>query len=122
MDDPVGYVLLGSAAVPLLIGWHLAKRGLDEAETAAKAAKDAAANALGNIPMPLPFSLLKGGHAMCIVGYDFDPDVPGGAGLIVRNSRGTGWAPRSAIAPGYGVLPFPYVEQYGWGAFVFTDA
>jgi papain like protease len=81
-----------------------------------------AANALGNIPMPLPFSLLKGGHAMCIVGYDFDPDVPGGAGFIVRNSWGTGWAPRSAIAPGYGVLPFPYVEQYGWGAFVFKDA
>jgi Papain family cysteine protease len=76
-----------------------------------------AANAFGDIPMPLPLSLLKGGHAMCIAGYDYDPDVPGGAGFIVRNSWGTGWAAQSAIAPGYGVLPFPYVEQYGWGAF-----
>jgi C1A family cysteine protease len=77
-----------------------------------------AANAFGDIPMPLPLSLLRGGHAMCIVGYDYDPDVPGGAGFIVRNSWGAQWAPQSPIAPGYGVLPFPYVERYGWGAFV----
>lgn len=75
-------------------------------------------NATGEIAMPLPLSRLRGGHAMCVAGYDYDPEVAGGAGFIVRNSWGTGWAPRSAIAPGYGVLPFPYVEQYGWGAFV----
>jgi C1A family cysteine protease len=77
-----------------------------------------AANATGNIPMPLPLSILRGGHAMAIVGYDYDEEVPGGAGFIVRNSWGVDWAPESAIEPGYGVLPFPYVEQYGWGAFV----
>lgn len=81
-------------------------------------ASNPAANASGDIPMPLPFSVLEGGHAMAIVGYDFDSDVPGGAGFIVRNSWGEDWANDSAIGPGYGVLPFPYVEQYGWGAYV----
>lgn len=42
MDHTVGYVLLGSAAVPAFIGWSLAKRGLDAAETTAQSAKDVA--------------------------------------------------------------------------------
>jgi hypothetical protein len=75
----------------------------------------------GEIEMPLPHSVLKGGHAMCVAGYGYDPDLPGGAGFIVRNSWGSVWAPDSPIRAGYGVLPFPYVDFYGWGAFTFRD-
>ena len=42
MDNTVGYVLLGSAAVPALIGWSLARSGFQKTETAADAAKAAA--------------------------------------------------------------------------------
>jgi uncharacterized protein (DUF2342 family) len=42
MDHTVGYVLLGSAAVPAIIGWSLALRGLSQVETAAKSAKSVA--------------------------------------------------------------------------------
>jgi Papain family cysteine protease len=76
-----------------------------------------ATNALGLIPMPLPQSRLKGGHAMSAVGYENDPDFPGGGGFILRNSWGPGWAPQSPVAPGYGVIPFQYIASYGWEAF-----
>ena len=71
----------------------------------------------GKIPMPLPLSLRDGGHAMCVAGYDFDDDFTGGGYFIVRNSWGEEWAPRSPIAPGYGALPFEYIDRYGWEAF-----
>jgi hypothetical protein len=74
------------------------------------------ANALGRIPMPLPHSPLEGGHAMCCVGYRYDAEAPGGGYLIIRNSWGEGWAPRSQVAPGYGILPYLYVDTYGWEA------
>ena len=73
-----------------------------------------AANALGLIPMPLPNSVRKGGHALCVMGYGWDVDFAGGGYLIVRNSWGTVWAPQSPVAPGYGAIPFLYVERYGW--------
>jgi C1A family cysteine protease len=70
----------------------------------------------GTIPMPLPNSALVGGHAMCVAGYDYADDFTGGGYFIVRNSWGTDWGSSGAIAPGYGALPFAYVEQYGWEA------
>jgi C1A family cysteine protease len=73
-----------------------------------------AANALGLLPMPLPNSVRKGGHALCIAGYGWDPDFAGGGFFIVRNSWGTDWAPQSPIAPGYGAIPFLYIKRYGW--------
>jgi C1A family cysteine protease len=73
-----------------------------------------AANALGLIPMPIANSVRKGGHAMCVAGYDWDPDFAGGGYFIVRNSWGVGWASRSPVGPGYGAIPFLYVEKYAW--------
>ena len=71
----------------------------------------------GIISMPLPNSILVGGHAMCAVGYDYDDEFSGGGYFILRNSWGTGWAPLSPIQPGYGVIPFAYIDKYGWEAF-----
>ena len=45
MSNTVGYVLLGSAAVPGLLGWNLARKGLADTEAAAKEAKRAATDA-----------------------------------------------------------------------------
>lgn len=70
----------------------------------------------GTIPMPLPDSELVGGHALCVAGYGIDADFTGGGYFIVRNSWGTVWAAQSQIAPGYGALPFAYVDNYGWEA------
>lgn len=75
-----------------------------------------AANALGLIPMPLPNSVRRGGHAMCAMGYGWDPDFAGGGYLILRNSWGSGWAPQSPVAPGYGAIPLLYIDRYGWEA------
>jgi Papain family cysteine protease len=75
-----------------------------------------AANALGLIPMPLPNSVRKGGHAMCAMGYGWDTDFAGGGYLILRNSWGAGWATQSPVAPGYGAIPLLYIDRYGWEA------
>lgn len=72
---------------------------------------------VGTIPMPLPNSVLRGGHAMCAIGYDYDDDFTGGGYFILRNSWGEGWASMSPIAPGYGAIPFAYIENYGWETF-----
>ena len=74
----------------------------------------------GFIPMPLPLSALKGGHAVVAAGYGYDPDFSGGGYFIIRNSWGTGWAPSSPIEAGYGVLPFAYLAGYGWEAYGLT--
>jgi C1A family cysteine protease len=74
----------------------------------------------GFVSMPLPTSLLRGGHAMCIAGYDWDEGFAGGGYFILRNSWGATWAPESPLAPGYGALPFLYVEKYAWEAFTAT--
>jgi hypothetical protein len=71
----------------------------------------------GFIPMPLPGTTTRDGHAMCAVGYDYDAEFVGGGYLILRNSWGTTFAPRSPVAPGYALLPFAYWEGYGWEAF-----
>ncbi len=75
---------------------------------------NAAANALGLIPMPLPNSVRTGGHCMCVTGYGWDAELPGGGYLIVRNSWGEVWAPQSPLGAGNGAVPFLYVDRYGW--------
>jgi C1A family cysteine protease len=74
----------------------------------------------GFIPMPLPMSALKGGHAVVAAAYDYDPESSGGGCFIIRNSWGMGWGPSSPIEAGYGVLPFAYLAGYGWEAFGLT--
>ena len=70
----------------------------------------------GDIRMPLPTEKVEGGHAMCMVGYEDDTDVPGGGYFIVRNSWGTGWAANNAAKPGYCRIPYAYIQNYGRSA------
>ena len=72
----------------------------------------------GDIRLPLPNDPVAGGHAMCMVGYEDDPSVPGGGYFIIRNSWGTTWAAQSSIAPGYARMPYAYMEKYGTAAHI----
>jgi hypothetical protein len=71
----------------------------------------------GDIRMPLPGEQQEGGHAMCMTGYEVDPDVPGGGYFMIRNSWGTTWGCDNPIAPGYARMPFAYIAQYGNSAY-----
>ncbi len=71
----------------------------------------------GDIRMPLPNEKREGGHAMCMVGYQEDENVPGGGYFLVRNSWGTGWARQNETAPGYARIPFAYLSEYGNSAY-----
>jgi C1A family cysteine protease len=72
----------------------------------------------GEITLPLPLSLHDGGHAVCLVGYERRPNVPGGGVVLFRNSWGKAWAAKSRYKAGYGTLFFEYVRQYAVEAFV----
>jgi hypothetical protein len=72
----------------------------------------APARTTGDIRMPLTTDRREGGHAMCIVGYEDDPEVPGGGSFLVRNSWGTGWASQSAAEPGHCRIPYEYIRLY----------
>jgi C1A family cysteine protease len=71
----------------------------------------------GDVRLPLPGEKDLGGHAMVMVGYTDDHDVPGGGYFIVRNSWGERYGQQGKIAPGYCRLPYAFVQQYGWEAF-----
>ena len=59
----------------------------------------------GDIAFPAPTSHLRGGHAICAVGYDDNRMIGSNKGaLLVRNSWGTGWG-----LNGYGWLSYKYV-------------
>jgi hypothetical protein len=60
---------------------------------------------------------LESAHAVCLAGYQDDATVPGGGYFIVRNSWGADWAKRCSDGPGYGWLPYAYVQRYGLAAF-----
>jgi C1A family cysteine protease len=72
---------------------------------------------IGNIVMPIPNTVPTAGHAVCLVGYAFDPLFAGGGFFIVRNSWGDNWGTSSPFGKGYGTIPFNYVANYGWEAF-----
>ena len=74
----------------------------------------------GDIRIPLPADKSVGGHAMCMVGYQDDADVPGGGYFLVRNSWGTDWAKKSAAGAGYCRLPYAYMSQFGRSAYTAT--
>jgi hypothetical protein len=71
----------------------------------------------GEITMPLPGSRPDGGHAICVVGYEARPGVPGGGVLIFRNSWGKTWAQQCRYRPGYGTLFYEYVRLYAVDAY-----
>lgn len=66
-------------------------------------------SSLGNaadIPFPTNADILRGGHAVMIVGFDDNHKINGKTipSLIIRNSWGTRWG-----EGGYGYLPYDYV-------------
>jgi len=71
----------------------------------------------GKITMPLPKEKPTSGHAMCVVGYVDDSDVPGGGYFILRNSWGGNWAADSPEAAGHALMPYAYVENYVFESF-----
>jgi hypothetical protein len=72
----------------------------------------------GDVRLPLPTDKREGGHAMCMVGYQDDPEVPGGGMFLVRNSWGVSWAADSAFEPGYARIPYAYIQKYANSAYV----
>jgi C1A family cysteine protease len=72
---------------------------------------------MGDVRLPLPDEAKLGGHAMLLVGYVDDAEVPGGGYFIVRNSWGEAFGYDGEIAPGYCRLPYEYLRQYGIEAF-----
>jgi len=71
----------------------------------------------GNITLPLPTEVREpAGHAFALVGYTDDADFAGGGYFIVRNSWGANWATEGELGPGYGTLPYRYVEDLNWDA------
>ena len=70
----------------------------------------------GKITLPLSGELSDGGHAIALVGYQDDPDAPGGGYFLVRNSWQP-WAMEAVWQPGYGYLPYGYITRYAQGVF-----
>jgi hypothetical protein len=67
----------------------------------------------GNILMPLRSDRFAvGGHAIVLVGFEEDSDAPGGGYFAVRNSWGDRWGTASPLGPGYGTVPYAYIEQF----------
>ena len=72
----------------------------------------------GDLINPIPGETRVGGHAMCVVGCIDLPNRPelGGGRFILRNSWGTGWGRASPYGPGYGTIPYIYVQRFGMEA------
>jgi len=78
----------------------------------------------GLVTVPIDGEVRLGGHAMCITGY-IDGNDPAGLYstdyFIVKNSWGSGWAPRNPLGfPGYALVPAAYFTkpQLHWEALV----
>ena len=67
----------------------------------------------GEVPMPLPGAMPEpGGHAIVLVGYELNPNAPGGGAFIFRNSWGKDWGRlRGRHGGGHGTLFFDYVKD-----------
>ncbi|WP_415712900.1 C1 family peptidase [Maridesulfovibrio sp.] len=75
----------------------------------------------GIVVMPFEGERGLGGHCVCLTGYIDDDSAPGGGWFFFRNSWGAEWAPRNMCGPGYGLLPYSYMEQYGASAHVIRE-
>ena len=70
----------------------------------------------GKITLPLPNESSDGGHAMALVGYQDDPEAPGGGYFLVRNS----WQPWSwdgVWQEGYGYISYAYISRHATAVF-----
>ena len=70
----------------------------------------------GKITLPLPGEPGNGGHAMALVGYQDDPEAPGGGYFLVRNS----WQPWSwdgVWQEGYGYISYAYISRHATAVF-----
>lgn len=77
--------------------------------------------AYGRVAEPPPLSVVVGGHAVCVVGFEPDPNEPAGRGwFIFRNSWGSVFGQALPDAryrspePGYGQISWSYVDNYLW--------
>jgi C1A family cysteine protease len=77
----------------------------------------------GHVLDPPQFSVVDGGHAICICEYHPSPAAPGGGWFVFKNSWGTQqWNNGSNPPPsghprckaGYGYLSVAYVDEYLW--------
>ncbi|MEQ1633467.1 MAG: C1 family peptidase [Planctomycetota bacterium] len=76
----------------------------------------------GKVFNPLPgTSVQHGGHAVCVTGFEPDPNEPVGGYFIVRNSWGAAWGRSTAVnahgfstPSGYGYVGASYVDLYAW--------
>ncbi len=67
----------------------------------------------GWITMPLPGEQISGGHAMLIVGYDYEKKL-----FLVRNSWGVSWASANEWGySGHAIIPFAYIQKYADAGF-----
>lgn len=71
----------------------------------------------GRITMRVGNEPQVGGHAVLLVGYQDEKATPGGGFFLVRNHWSTQWAYQSSYGPGYGVIPYAYIQNYAWEAF-----
>src|ERR1043166_7758900 len=75
----------------------------------------------GNILVPAtsePWPEL--GHALVLVGYVDDSEFAVGGYFIVRTSWGNRWGRWSLFGPGYGTIPYRFIELYNHSAFTVT--
>lgn len=73
----------------------------------------------GRITLPLPDEPANGGHAMCLIGYEDQANVPGGGCFILRNSWFGHWGQQSPYGSGNGVIPYDYIRKHNWEALTF---
>ena len=72
----------------------------------------------GKVENPPPYSVTFEGHAVCVTGFQPDPNEPSGGYFIIRNSWGRKWGsalPSSQYyppEPGYGQISASYVNKY----------
>jgi hypothetical protein len=71
----------------------------------------------GNITVPFGGEVAERvGHAVALVGYEDNAQYAGGGYFIVRNSWGDNWGTHSVFGPGYGTIPYRYIEKFNWDA------
>jgi hypothetical protein len=79
--------------------------------------KSAVVRKYGNITVPLPGEVPNSiGHAIALVGYEDNTEFAGGGYFIVRNSWNGYWGTQSVFGPGYGTIPYRYIERFNWDA------